>query len=71
MYARFNPSLLLKEINTNILDKYLGFNIYEIDDYISNRANTLKYVFLENELENIQINIDQANLYNLELQRKS
>ena len=48
MYARFNPSLLLKEINTNILDKYLGFNIYEIDDYISNRANTLKYVFLEN-----------------------
>ena len=71
MYARFNPSLLLKEINTNILDKYLGFNIYEIDDYISNRANTLKYVFLENELENIQINIDQANLYNLELQRKN
>ena len=41
MYARFNPSLLLKEINTNILDKYLGFNIYENENAILDRTEVL------------------------------
>ena len=71
MHARFNPSLVIKEVNTNILNKYLGFNIYEIDDYFLNRIYKLKYTFVENELENIKINIDQPNLYNLELQRQN
>ena len=71
MYARFSPSTVIKEINTNILDKYLGFNIYEVDDYFINRAYSLKYIFVKNNLERITINIDQKNLYNLELQRKN
>ena len=32
MKSRFSPSMVLSEVNQNIFDKYLGFNIYQIDD---------------------------------------
>ena len=34
------------------------------------KINNFKYLFIKNELDNIIINIDQKNLYNLELQRQ-
>ena len=70
MKSRFSPSMVLSEVNENIFDKYLGFNIYKIDDYIINNIYSIKYWFVQNKLENVSIIIDQENLYNLELQRK-
>ena len=71
MKSRFSPSMVLSEVNENIFDKYLGFNIYKIDDYIINNIYSIKYWFVQNKLENVSIIIDQENLYNLELQRKN
>ena len=71
MYERFKPYTLIKKIDKVILDKYLGFSIFEIDDYINIKFQSLKYIFIKNKFENIKIKIDQKNLYNLELQRKN
>ena len=71
MYERFKPLSLIKKIDEVILNKYLGASIFEIDDYIKIKFISLKYIFLNNNLENIVINIDQQNLYNLELQRSN
>ena len=71
MYERFKPIPLIKKIDKIILEKYLGVSIFEIDDYLKIKFTSLKYVFLNNKLENIVIKIDQKNLYNLELQRKN
>ncbi len=69
MYERYKPFMLLKKIDEVILNKYLGFSFFEIDDYISQNFNSLKFVLFKNDLENITLKIDQKNLYNLELQR--
>ena len=53
------------------MDKHLGFSIFEIDDYINIKLTSLKFIFIKNKLENIRIEIDQKNLYKLELQRES
>ena len=71
MHERFKPIQLIKKIDKIILEKYLGASIFEIDDYLKIKFTSLKYVFLNNKLENIVIKIDQKNLYNLELQRKN
>jgi hypothetical protein len=71
MHERFKPIPLIKKIDKIILEKYLGVSIFEIDDYLKIKFTSLKYVFLNNKLENIVIKIDQKNLYNLELQRKN
>ena len=71
MYERFKPIPLIKKIDKIILEKYLGVSIFEIDDYLKIKFTSLKYVFLNNKLENVVIKIDQKNLYNLELQRKN
>ena len=71
MKNRFSPSMVVSEVNENIFDKYLGFNIYEIDDYFKNKILSLKYIFVKNDLESVSIIINQENLYNLELQRKN
>ena len=71
MYERFKPYTLMKKIDKVILDKYLGFSFFEIDDYIGIKFQSLKYIFIKNKFENITIKIDQKNLYNLELQRKN
>jgi len=71
MYERFKPIPLIKKIDKIILEKYLGVSLFEIDDYLKIKFTSLKYVFLNNKLENIVIKIDQKNLYNLELQRKN
>ena len=71
MYQRFKPYSLVKKIDKIILDRYLGFSIFEIDDYINIKFNSLKYIFIDNKFENISIKIDQKNLYNLELQRNN
>ena len=71
MYERFKPVPLIKKIDKVILDKYLGFSIFEIDEYIKIKFISLKYIFIDNEFENVVIKIDQKNIYNLELQRKN
>ena len=71
MYERFKPIPLIKKIDKTILEKYLGVSVFEIDDYLKIKFTSLKYVFLNNKLENVVIKIDQKNLYNLELQRKN
>ncbi len=71
MHERFKPNLLVKKIDKVILDKYLGFSIFEIDDYIKIKFKSLKYIFIKNKLEYIGIIIDQKNLHNLELQRRN
>ena len=69
MSDRFNPYALIKKIDKVILDRYLGFSIFEIDDYVNIKFTSLKFIFIKNKLENVSIEIDQKNLYNLELQR--
>ena len=68
---RHNPYTLIKKFDQKILDKHLGFSIFEIDDYINIKLISLKFIFIKNELENIRIEIDQKNLYKLELQREN
>ena len=68
---RHNPYTLIKKFDQKILDKHLGFSIFEIDDYINIKLTSLKFIFIKNKLENIRIEIDQKNLYKLELQRVS
>ena len=68
---RHNPYELIKKFDQLILDKHLGFSIFEIDDYINIKLISLKFIFIKNKLENIRIEIDQKNLYKLELQRVS
>ena len=70
MYERFKPSVLVGKIDKIIFNKYLGFSIYQIDKYAKIKVSSLKYIFFENDLENVNIKIDQKNLYNLELQRE-
>ena len=69
MYDRYKPVSALKKIDQVIFYKYLGFSFFEIDDYLINSLKSFKFILFNNELENTRINIDQKNLYNLELQR--
>ena len=68
MYDRYKPVSAFKKI-----DKLYFINIwdlvFEIDDYLINSLKSFKFILFNNELENTRINIDQKNLYNLELQR--
>ncbi len=70
MYQRFKPPLLFQKIDKIIFNKYLGFSIFKFDDYLQIKLSSLKYLFFKNKLENLNIKIDQENLYNLELQRQ-
>ena len=69
MYDRYKPVSAFKKIDQVIFYKYLGFSFFEIDDYLINSLKSFKFILFNNELENTRINIDQKNLYNLELQR--
>ena len=71
MYERYKPSIVLKKIDKVIIDKYLGFSFFEIDDYIYQNFKSLKFILFKNDLENVTLKINQKNLYNLELQRKN
>ena len=71
MYERYKPLIVLKKIDKVIIDKYLGFSFFEIDDYIYQNFKSLKFILFKNELENVTLNINQKNLYTLELQRKN
>ncbi len=66
----YPPKFLIKKIDELILNKYIGFSLFEIDDYFVIKFQSLKYLFLKNDLENFVISIDQKNLYKLESQRK-
>ncbi len=70
MHQRFKPLLLFQKIDEVIFEKYLGFSTYKVDDYLKVKLSSLKYIFLNNDLENLNIKINQKNLYNLELQRQ-
>jgi hypothetical protein len=71
MYQRFKPGAMVKKIDTVILDKYLGFSIFEIEDYVKIKFISIKHILVKNKFEDVNIKIDQKNLYNLELQRKN
>ncbi len=70
MYQKHKPLILIKKFDQRILNRYLGFSFKELGKYTKIKVSSLKYIFLNNELENINIKIDQKNLYNLELQRE-
>jgi hypothetical protein len=70
MRESFPPTKLFQKIDNIIINKYLGFSIFEIDDYVFIKFKTLKYLLVNNELENVEILIDQENLYKLEFERK-
>ncbi len=70
MYQRFKPPLLFQKIDQIIFNKYLGFSVSKFDDYLRIKLSSLKYILYKNKLEDLNIKIDQENLYNLELQRK-
>ena len=71
MYYRFKPNLLIQTIDRVIFDRYLGFSVYEIDNYLKKNINVIKYNFVKNELTNVELNIDQENLEYLEIQRQN
>tara|TARA_B100001057_G_scaffold2756_1_gene2544 strand:+ start:1391 stop:3943 length:2553 start_codon:yes stop_codon:yes gene_type:complete len=70
MSKRFPPLTFIKNVDRVILDRYIGFSIFKIDDYFKIKVNNFKYFFVKNKLENVIVKIDQENLYNLELQRQ-
>ena len=51
--------MLLKKVDDVIINKYFGFSFFEIDDYISQNINSLKFVFYKNDLENVTLKINQ------------
>ncbi len=67
---RFPPLQFIKKVDHVILDRHIGFSFFKLDDYFKLKLFNLKYLFINNKLENVVIKIDQENLYNLELQRK-
>ena len=69
LYNQYKPKVVLEKIDNQILYRYFGFSFFKLDDYLINGVKSLKFKILGNQLENIVINIDQKNLYNLELQR--
>tara|TARA_Y100000591_G_scaffold313585_1_gene319177 strand:- start:1332 stop:3518 length:2187 start_codon:yes stop_codon:yes gene_type:complete len=71
MYHSYKPLALFKKIDNVILYKHLGFSFFNLNDYLKNEIKSLKFLIFGNQLENVVINIDQKNLYNLELQRKN
>ena len=71
MHERYKPLTILKKIDKVIIDKYFGFSFFEIDDYTSQNLKSLKFFLFKNDLESVTLKINQANLYNLELQRKN
>ena len=70
MKESFPPTKFIQKIDNIIINKYLGFSIFEIDDYLFIKFKTLKYLIVNNDLDNIEILIDQENLYKLEFERK-
>ena len=48
LYERYKPITVLKKIDELIIDKYLGFSFFEIDDYLSNNLRSLKYNIIKN-----------------------
>ena len=70
MSKRFPPFNFLKTVDRVILDRYIGFSIFEIDDYLSIKIGSLKHKIFSNGLDDVTILIDQKNLYSLELQRQ-
>ena len=44
MSKRFPPHNLFKSVDRVILDRYLGFSFFEIDDYISIKFKSMKNV---------------------------
>ena len=71
MYHSYKPLALFKKIDNVILYKQLGFSFFKFNDYLKNEIKSLKFIIFGNQLESVIINIDQKNLYNLELQRKN
>ena len=71
MKNSFPPGQLVKKIDRIIFNKYTGFSLLEIDDYFLIKFKSFKYLFTNNDLENIKISINQENLYKLELERKN
>ena len=71
MYERYKPLTLLKKIDNVIFDRYFGFSFFELDEYSYYNLKSLKFLIFNNDLENVTLNINQKNLYNLELQRKN
>ena len=71
MKESFPPKEFVKKIDEIIFNKYTGFSLFEIDNYFLIKFNSLKYLLVKNDLENIKISINQENLYKLELERKS
>ena len=61
---------LIKKVDKVILQKYVGFSLYEIDDYLKTKIQVAKHLIIKNDLQNVSLFIDQENLYNLEMQRK-
>ena len=47
-----------------ILDRHIGFSIFKLDDYLKLKLASLRNNILGNKLENVQIKINQENLYN-------
>ena len=66
----FPPKKFFKKIDNIIIDRYLGFSFFEIDDYFLIKIRSLKYLFVKNDLETIEIQIDQKNLSKLEKERQ-
>jgi len=67
---RYPPLQFIKKVDSVILDRHIGFSIFKLDDYLKLKLVSLRYNVLGNKLENVQIKINQENLYNLELQRQ-
>ena len=66
----FPPKKFFQKIDNIIINKYLGFSLFEIDDYLLIKIRSLKYSFIKNNLDTIEIQIDQKNLDKLETERK-
>lgn len=65
-----SPSDLIMQINDKVLNKYVGFDLRNLNDYLQIINLRIKSNFTTNKLENIYIEIDQESILGLELQRK-
>ena len=67
---KFTPTALVMAVNDKILNKYMGFNIRNTNDYIEIISLKLFGAFKSNNLENISLKVNQKSVLGLELQRE-
>ena len=66
----YSPKILIIKVNEKILDKYLGINIFQLNDYIDLTKIKIKYFFTKTQIEQLNLKVSQKTILPIEQQRQ-